>query len=99
MTAPDLDRLSPAAALRAMKERVASYKSQMAGETRAREQAESSERAAIVRADRAEHSERQLTAERDRWKRLAIQYEAELRALSPPARRKGLEPWPLATAQ
>jgi hypothetical protein len=83
MSAPDLDSLSPAAALRTMKERVASYKLQMAGETRARQQAETSERAAIVRADRAEHSERQLAAERDRWKRLALRYEAELRSLSP----------------
>jgi hypothetical protein len=68
MSAPDLDRLSHAAALRTMQARVASFKAQMASETRAREQAD---------------SERQLAAERDRWKRLALRYEAELRSLSP----------------
>jgi hypothetical protein len=83
MAAPDLDRLSPAVALRTMQDRIAAFKALLAGETRARQQAETSERAAIVRADRAEHSERQLAAERDRWKRLALQCEAELHSLSP----------------
>lgn len=43
-----------------------SLKSQVAGETRAREAAEQRERAAIVRAERAEHSERNLTRALDR---------------------------------
>jgi hypothetical protein len=39
--------------------------------------------AANVRADRAEQAERQLSADRDRWKRLALQHEAQLRSLMP----------------
>ncbi len=43
-----------------------SLKSQLAGETRARQAAEQRERDAIVRAERAEQSERNLTRALDR---------------------------------
>lgn len=43
-----------------------SLKSQLADETRARQAAEQRERDAIVRAERAEHSERNLTRALDR---------------------------------
>lgn len=43
-----------------------SLKSQLAGETHARLAAEQRERAAVVRAERAEHSERNLTRALDR---------------------------------
>jgi hypothetical protein len=43
-----------------------SLKSQLAGETRARQAAEQRERAAVVRAERAEQSERNLTRALDR---------------------------------
>jgi hypothetical protein len=60
---------------------IASLKAQCACETRARQEAESAHRAAIVRADRAEHAERQVTADRDRWHRLALELEAEIKSL------------------
>jgi hypothetical protein len=47
-----------------------SLKTQLAGETRAREAAEQRERAAIVRAERAENAERLLTRDLDRAHRL-----------------------------
>jgi hypothetical protein len=61
----------------------ANLRSQIAGETRAREAAEHAHRQAVVRADRAEHAARQVTADRDRWRRLALQLEAELKSLRP----------------
>lgn len=64
---------------------VASLKGQCAGETRARQAAEFDHRAAVVRADRAEHAERQVTADRDRWRHLARGLEAEVRSLRPEA--------------
>lgn len=61
----------------------ANLRAQIAGQTRGREAAEHAHRQAVVRADRAEHAERQVTADRDRWCRLALQLEAELKSLRP----------------
>ncbi|HEY0330103.1 MAG TPA: hypothetical protein VGC77_13505 [Rhodopseudomonas sp.] len=69
------------AELRQLRTIVTKFKSQIAGETRARTEAETAHRAAVVRADRAEHAERQTSADRDRWRRLALEHEAELRSL------------------
>lgn len=59
----------------------ATLRAQLAGETRAREAAELAHRAAVVRSDRAEHAERQVIADRDRWRRLALELEAEVKSL------------------
>ena len=61
----------------------ANLRAQITGETRAREAAEQAHRQAVVRADRAEHAERQATADRDRWRRLALELEAEMKSLRP----------------
>ncbi|HEY0329351.1 MAG TPA: hypothetical protein VGC77_09645 [Rhodopseudomonas sp.] len=79
-SAPPRDVL---AELRQLRTIVAKFKSEIAGETRAREGAEAAHRAALARADRAEHAERQTSADRDRWRRLALEHEAELRSLQP----------------
>lgn len=56
-------------------------KSQMDCETRARLAAEQRERLAIIRAERAEYSERNLTAEVDRAHRLIDRLRAQLASL------------------
>jgi len=53
-------------------------KAQMAGETRARLAAEERERAALIRAERAEQAERSLTAALDRAHRELDRLKAEL---------------------
>lgn len=45
--------------------------------------AEAAQRDAVARAEKAERAERQIAAERDRWKRLCLSHEAELRSLVP----------------
>jgi hypothetical protein len=78
--APPADIMQEVSRLRAL---VGPLKAAVAAEQRERQRAESETRNAIVRADRAEHSERQVSADRDRWKRLALGYEAQLRSLAP----------------
>ncbi|MDB5652930.1 MAG: hypothetical protein JWQ94_543 [Tardiphaga sp.] len=79
-TAPPRDVLAELFLVRA---NAANLRARIAGETRAREAAEHAHRQAVVRADRAEHAERQVTADRDRWHCLALELEAELRSLQP----------------
>ncbi|GEC15253.1 hypothetical protein [Nitrobacter winogradskyi] len=56
-------------------------KARMAGETRVRMAAEERERLAIVRAERAEQSERNLTAELDRAHRLIDRLRAQIASM------------------
>ncbi len=79
-TAPPRDVL---AELHRVRAGAANLRAQIAGETRAREAAEHAHRAAVVRADRAEHAVRQVSADRDRWRRLALDLEAEVKSLRP----------------
>lgn len=56
------------------------YKKQLAGEVRARQQAEGQAAAEQVRADKAEREVRALTIELNRWKARALKAEAAHRS-------------------
>lgn len=83
VTVPPRDVL---AELHRVRTGAASLRTQISGEAKARAAAEHAHRQAVVRADRAEHAERQVPADRDRWRRLALKLEAELKSLRTVAR-------------
>jgi hypothetical protein len=63
------------------KKTVRELKAQAKGETRAREKAAQSAAAETLRADRAEKAQRDIAADRDRWRKRAEAAEAELSSL------------------
>jgi hypothetical protein len=74
--------------LRQLREQVVQLTKNLSAVEKARSSADWNATRAAVQADRAERSERQISADRDRWKALALKYEAELRSLAPGSGKK-----------
>lgn len=69
--------------LRQLRDKVAQMSRQIAATERARDAAKAETVRAIAMADRAERAERQISADRDHWRALALTLEAEIRSLAP----------------